>query len=151
MAIKGMNLDDEKATQGGYRFVPRVVGTTRLLLCSVREVDTFESGEAIAVKVEVKSTTTPEEIEVGGRYDLLFKFDAKKANFSNRDLRAIMAAVYGGDPKDTKVLLQPKLNECIKLGDDLEHAEKEFLCIQSARESQKDGNTYVNALYQPVK
>lgn len=150
MAIKNLNVDDEKATQGGYRFIPRVVGNSRLLLCSIREVPTYESGEALAVKVQVTSTDTPEEIEVGGRYDILLKFDVKSASFSNRDLRAIMAAVYGGDPKDTKVKLQPKVNECIEAGDDLELAEKEFLCVQSERTS-KEGKTYVNALYQPVK
>jgi hypothetical protein len=137
MAIKNMNVDDDKATQGGYRF-------------SMREVPTYESGEAIAVKVEVKSTTHSEEIEVGGRYDILFKFDTKSASFSNRDLRAIMAAVYGGDPKDTKVKLQPKVNECIEAGDDLELAEKEFLCVQSSRTG-KNGESYVNALYQPAR
>jgi hypothetical protein len=62
-----------------------------------------------------------------------------------------MAAVYGGDPKDTKTKLQPKVDECIKAGEDLEHAEKEFIVVQAERENKDKTKTYVNALYQPVK
>jgi hypothetical protein len=152
--IPGLNTDDESAGQGGYRFIPRSeahCGSATLHLLSVREVKTFKSGLAINMKVKIADSKIA-DVENGEVYDLLFKFMGDAANFSNRHLRAIMCACFGGDPKNTKSdkHTMAKLDECVEAGGDLALGELKFLIVQEMRPNKEGTKEYCNESFQSL-
>lgn len=148
LGIDGLDIDSKEAFSNSFNLLPRVVGTTRARVCSIRKVKT-QKGTQVGVRVRPISSSSP-EVSVGTVYDLLFGFSGFSATYSNRDLRQITAAIYGFSPDDKKVELMPKLAEAIDAGEELELIEADVV-IDQYEKTNDDGETRVFARYSPAK